>query len=180
MAGRWSSTRTEAVAVARRGGGDVRLGEAREDVKRTQGGAAKPLVASKCAGVASIAGLTTNRERGGGLDERALGEEVGKEKGGRGFDPKGAGRLIKVRRVRERDSEVIWRRGRAQIRGAEKAGARGASERRNRERLQTKLTSGPGVSAEGRRRGGFDRAVRTNRSWRRAQRWAGVRGTSQA
>ena len=74
----------------------MRLGEAREDVKRTRGGAAKLLVASNCAGVASIAGLTANRERGGGLDERALGEEVGKEKGGRGFDPKGAGVFIEV------------------------------------------------------------------------------------
>ena len=69
----------------------MRLGEAREDVKRTPVDAAKLLVASKCAGVASIAGLTANRERDGGLDERALGGEVGKERGGRGFDPKGCG-----------------------------------------------------------------------------------------
>jgi len=77
--------------VARGGWDDVQLGEAREDVKRTPVDPAKLLVASKCAGVASIAGLTANRERGGGLDERALGGEVGKERGGRGFDPKGCG-----------------------------------------------------------------------------------------
>ena len=57
--------------------------------------------------------------------------------------------------------------GRTRSRGAEKAETRGASERRNRERLQTKLTSGPGVSAEGRRHGGFDRSVRTKRTRRR-------------
>ena len=69
----------------------MRLGEAREDIKWTPVDAAKLLVASNCAGVAPIAGLTANRERGGGLDERALGEEVGKERGGRGFEPRGCG-----------------------------------------------------------------------------------------
>ena len=77
--------------MARRGRDDVRLGEARERVKRTPVDAAKLLVASKCAGVASIAGLTANRERDGGLDERALGGEVEKERGRCGFDSKGCG-----------------------------------------------------------------------------------------
>ena len=54
------------------------VGAARGRVKRAPVDAAKLLVASNCAGVASIAGLTANRERGGGLDERRsvkVGEE---------------------------------------------------------------------------------------------------------
>ena len=71
--------------------GERLVGAARRRVKRAPVDATKLLVASNCAGVASIAGLTANQERGGGLDERALGGEVGKERGGRGFDPKGCG-----------------------------------------------------------------------------------------
>ena len=70
--------RTEAARNGRRGEDGARLGAARKGDKRAPVDVAKLLVASKCAGVASVSGLTADRERGGGLDERRsvkVGEE---------------------------------------------------------------------------------------------------------
>ena len=69
---------TEAARNGRRGEDGARLGAARKGDKRAPVDAAKLLVASKCTGVASISGLTADRERDGGLDERRsvkVGEE---------------------------------------------------------------------------------------------------------
>ncbi len=76
-------------------------------------------------------GSTADREGGGGFSERALGVRVGKETRARGGVYMAAGSCASRDRKR---LEAGWTRGR----GAGKAEARGASERKNRRAVEEK------------------------------------------